>query len=124
MKKAVDNKETKQSEAKPEKKETMGITAKKVGDFSDWYTQVVLKAELADYSAVSGCMVIRPLGYAIWEKIRQASEERLNKLGVKNAYFPLFIPEFLPFLAAFFAILPYKSRIRLDFKLILLAIGA
>ncbi|MBW2993663.1 proline--tRNA ligase [Candidatus Woesearchaeota archaeon] len=71
----------------------MGMTIKKEKDFSGWFTQVVQKSKLADYSAVSGCMVIRELGYAIWENIKKISEERLYKLGIKPAYFPLLIPE-------------------------------
>ena len=74
---------------------TLGITAKKDSDFSEWYTQAVVKAELADYTLVSGCMVLRPYGYSIWEKIVAAVDVRLKKLGVKNCYFPLFIPESL-----------------------------
>jgi len=73
----------------------VGLTAKKADNFSDWYTQVVIKSELADYSIVSGCMVIRPLGMSIWDNIRGACEPKLKELGVQNAYFPLFIPESL-----------------------------
>jgi prolyl-tRNA synthetase len=72
-----------------------GITVKKEENFSEWYTQVVQKSGLADYSSVSGCMVIRELGYAIWDNIKKICEERLYKLGIKPAYFPLFIPESL-----------------------------
>ena len=75
------------------KEEQKGITVKKEADMADWYSQVVIKAELADYSSIRGCLVIRPYGYAIWEKIMEYFNERLKKLGVKNAYFPLFIPE-------------------------------
>ncbi len=75
------------------KTDRLGITAKKENNFSEWYTQVVLKAELADYSAVKGCMVIRPLGYALWEKIQEYFNARIKKHNVKNVYFPLFIPE-------------------------------
>lgn len=71
----------------------LGITAKKADDFAEWYPQVVLKAELADYSPVKGCMVIRPRGYAIWEAIQARFQKRLDALNVRNAYFPLFIPE-------------------------------
>jgi prolyl-tRNA synthetase len=94
MKKAVDKKEIKQ-EPKAEKKETVGITAKKVGDFSDWYTQVIQKAELAEYTDVSGCYVFRPTAYSIWEKVQKFFDGKIKKSGVKNAYFPLFIPEHL-----------------------------
>ena len=64
-------------------------------DFSKWYLDVVRKAELADYSPVKGCMVIRPYGYAIWELIQQALDARIKATGHVNAYFPLFIPESL-----------------------------
>jgi prolyl-tRNA synthetase len=64
-------------------------------DFSRWYLDVVRRAELADYSPVKGCMVIRPYGYAIWELIQQALDRRLKATGHVNAYFPLFIPESL-----------------------------
>lgn len=62
-------------------------------DFSEWYQDIVLQARLADYSPVKGCMVIRPNGYAIWERIQRDLDQRIKKTGAKNAYFPLFIPE-------------------------------
>jgi prolyl-tRNA synthetase len=77
--------------AKKEKKE-IGITADK-DDFSDWFTQLMLKADLADYTDVSGCMVFKPASYEIWEKIRNLCDERFKKIGIQNCYFPLFIPE-------------------------------
>jgi prolyl-tRNA synthetase len=61
-------------------------------DFSQWYLDVVRRTELADYSPVKGCMVIRPYGYAIWELIQQALDRRFKATGHVNAYFPLFIP--------------------------------
>jgi prolyl-tRNA synthetase len=64
-------------------------------DFSRWYLDVVQRAELADYSPVKGCMVIRPYGYAIWELIQQQLDARFKQTGHVNAYFPLFIPESL-----------------------------
>jgi prolyl-tRNA synthetase len=64
-------------------------------DFSKWYLDVVRRAELADYSPVKGCMVIRPYGYAIWELIQQAFDREFKRTGHVNAYFPLFIPESL-----------------------------
>jgi prolyl-tRNA synthetase len=64
-------------------------------DFGRWYLDVVRKAELADYSPVKGCMVIRPYGYAIWELMQQALDRRFKATGHVNAYFPLFIPESL-----------------------------
>ena len=66
---------------------------KKSKDFSQWYTDVILKAELADYAPVRGCMVFKPYGYAIWENIQKILDEQIKKAGVKNAYFALFIPE-------------------------------
>ena len=64
-------------------------------DFSQWYTDVVLKAELADYGMVKGCMAIKPYGFQIWEKIRAGLNERLMATGHQNVYLPLFIPESL-----------------------------
>jgi hypothetical protein len=64
-------------------------------DFGRWYIDVVRRAELADYSPVKGCMVIRPYGYAIWELMQQALDRRFKETGHVNAYFPLFIPESL-----------------------------
>jgi prolyl-tRNA synthetase len=64
-------------------------------DFSRWYVDIVRRAELADYSPVKGCMVIRPYGYAIWELIQQALDREIKRTGHLNAYFPLFIPESL-----------------------------
>ncbi len=64
-------------------------------DFSQWYIDVILKAELADYSPVRGCMVIRPYGYTLWENMQQLLDGRFKATGHKNAYFPLFIPESL-----------------------------
>ena len=64
-------------------------------DFSAWYLDVVRRAELADYSPVKGCMVIRPYGYAIWELIQQELDRRFKETGHVNAYFPIFIPESL-----------------------------
>lgn len=62
-------------------------------DFPQWYQDVVLQAKLADHSPVKGCMVIRPNGYSIWEAIRNDLDDRIKQEGVRNAYFPLFIPE-------------------------------
>ncbi len=64
-------------------------------DFGRWYIDVVRRAELADYSPVKGCMVIRPYGYAIWELMQQGLDKRFKATGHVNAYFPLFIPESL-----------------------------
>ena len=75
-----------------ENKDTKGIEVEK-DEFSEWFTQIMLKADLADYSSVSGMMVYRPRAYAIWESIVREVDKRFKKLGIKNAYFPLFIPE-------------------------------
>jgi len=75
-----------------EPKKTQGMLYKK-SDFENWYPEVILKAEVADYSAVSGCIVLRPYGYAVWEKVVKVVDEHLKRMGVKNAYFPLLIPE-------------------------------
>ena len=62
-------------------------------DFPKWYTDVILKTQLVDYGPVKGTMVIRPYGYAIWENIQKELDVRFKKTGVKNAYFPLLIPQ-------------------------------
>jgi prolyl-tRNA synthetase len=71
----------------------MGLTVKKAEDFSEWYTQVVVKSGLADYAPVKGCMIFRELSYAIWEKIQETFNEKIKATEHKNVYFPLFIPE-------------------------------
>ncbi|MFH0867885.1 MAG: proline--tRNA ligase [Candidatus Woesearchaeota archaeon] len=78
----------------PKKEEKLGINVKKADDFSEWYNEVVIKAELAEHSVIKGFMVIRPTGYAIWENIQGYFNKRIKKLGVKNAYFPLLIPDY------------------------------
>ena len=77
-----------------EKKMVEQITAMDV-DFAQWYTDVVKKAELVDYSGVKGCMIIRPYGYAIWENIQHDLDARFKRLGHENVYMPMFIPESL-----------------------------
>ena len=62
-------------------------------DRSRWYTDIVQQAELADYAPVKGCMVIRPYGYALWERIQSALDGMIKETGHQNAYFPLLIPE-------------------------------
>lgn len=64
-------------------------------DFAQWYTDVVKKAELVDYTSVKGCMVIKPAGYAIWENIQKELDQRFKETGVENVYLPMFIPESL-----------------------------
>lgn len=77
-----------------EKKLVEAITSMDV-DFAQWYTDVVKKAELIEYSSVKGCMVIKPAGYAIWEKIQAEVDRRFKATGVENVYMPMFIPESL-----------------------------
>lgn len=77
-----------------EKKLVEAITSMDV-DFAQWYTDVVKKAELCDYTSVKGCMVIKPAGYALWENIQSELDRRFKATGVQNVYMPLFIPESL-----------------------------
>ena len=77
-----------------DKKMVEEITSMDV-DFAQWYTDVVKKAELVDYTSVKGCMVIKPAGYAIWELLQRQLDERFKKAGVENVYLPMFIPESL-----------------------------
>ena len=67
--------------------------AKRSENYSQWYNDIVMKAGLAENSAVRGCMVIKPYGYAIWEKMQQALDKMFKDTGHENAYFPLFIPK-------------------------------
>ena len=77
-----------------EKKLVEAITSMEE-DFAQWYTDVVKKAELMDYSSVRGCMIFKPAGYAIWENIQKELDRRFKETGVENVYMPLFIPESL-----------------------------
>ena len=77
-----------------DKKLVEAITSMDV-DFAQWYTDVVKKAELIDYSSVKGCMIIKPAGYAIWELIQNQLDADFKKTGVENVYMPMFIPESL-----------------------------
>jgi len=76
-------------------KEDIGITVSKEADFSEWYTQVVLKAKLADYAPVKGLIVLRPEGYSIWESLRNTFDEKFSKNGIRNGFLPILIPESL-----------------------------
>jgi prolyl-tRNA synthetase len=71
------------------------VITKREQDYSKWYNDIVIEADLADHSAVRGCMVIKPTGYAIWEKMQQALDKMFKDTGHVNAYFPLFIPKSL-----------------------------
>ena len=77
-----------------DKKMVEQITSMEV-DFAQWYTDVVKKADLIDYTSVKGCMVFKPAGYAIWELIQKQMDERFKETGVENVYLPMFIPESL-----------------------------
>ncbi len=70
-----------------------GMNSKKEENFSEWYTQVIEKAELIEYSPVSGCIILRPRSYYVWERIRNFLDEKIKSKGIKNVYFPLLIPE-------------------------------
>lgn len=73
----------------------IGITVKKDENFSEWYTQVVIKAELADYAPVKGLIVLRPYGYSIWESLKSSLDEKLKGTGHENGFLPVLIPESL-----------------------------
>jgi prolyl-tRNA synthetase len=76
-----------------EKERTLKEITPRSADFSQWYLDVVLKAEMADYGPVKGCMVIRPYGFAVWEAMQADLDRRIKETGHVNAYFPLFIPK-------------------------------
>jgi len=76
-----------------DKKQDAGITVKKDENFSEWYTQLITKAELIDYTDVSGCYVLRPRAYFMWEKVHEYFDKRIKAMGIKNTSFPLLIPE-------------------------------
>jgi prolyl-tRNA synthetase len=71
----------------------VGVTIKKNEDFSEWYTEVVLKSGMAEYSPIKGCMILREHSYAIWEKIQEVFNKKIKETGHNNVYFPMFIPE-------------------------------
>ena len=80
--------------ANDNKKIVEKITSRDV-DFAQWYTDIVKNADLADYSGVKGCMIIRPYGYAIWENIQRIMDDKFKETGHENVYMPMFIPESL-----------------------------
>ena len=86
-----ESKDLGQNDKSNKTREIKGLTFRKNENFSEWYSELVQKAELADYAPIRGFMVIRPNAYAIWEKIQEYFNEILKKKGVRNAYFPLFI---------------------------------
>jgi len=76
-------------------KQDVGITIGKKDDFSEWYTQVVLKAKLADYAPVKGLIVLRPDGYSIWESLKSTFDKKFARNGIRNGFLPILIPESL-----------------------------
>src|SRR4030066_1272235 len=70
-----------------------GVAVNKFYYFSEWYTEVVLKSGMAEYSPIKGCMIIREHAYAIWEKIQEVFNKKIKETGHNNVYFPMFIPE-------------------------------
>ena len=73
----------------------IGITVKKSEDFSEWYTQTVIKSELVDYAPVKGLIVLRPDGYSIWESLKSSLDEKFSATGHRNGFLPILIPESL-----------------------------
>ncbi|XP_061172906.1 bifunctional glutamate/proline--tRNA ligase-like [Saccostrea echinata] len=101
-----DKKDKKKDKKVPEKKEgdkpkddkgdhkkvtRLGLEAKKEENLSDWYSQIITKAELIEYYDVSGCYILRPWSYSIWESIKEFFDREIKKIGVENAYFPMFV---------------------------------
>jgi len=84
----------KEEKREKQEKHELGISADK-DEFSEWFTQLMIKADLADYTKVSGCMVLKPASYSMWEKASSEIDLRFKKYGMQNVYFPLFIPESL-----------------------------
>ena len=74
------------------KVQELAITAKKEENISEWYTQVIQKADLIEYTDVSGCIIFKPNSFQVWESIQQYFDKLIKKSGVRNAYFPMFIP--------------------------------
>ncbi|XP_059927480.1 bifunctional glutamate/proline--tRNA ligase isoform X7 [Gadus macrocephalus] len=77
----------------PKKQTRLGLEAKKEENLSDWYSQVITKSEMIEYYDVSGCYVLRPWSYAIWESIKEFFDAGIKKLGVENCYFPMFVSQ-------------------------------
>ncbi|MAG60287.1 proline--tRNA ligase [archaeon] len=84
-----------QDSKKQDKKANLGLTVTKEENFSEWFTQLIQKSELMDYSPVSGCYILRPRSYFIWETIKEYFDKKIKADGVENCYFPMFIPESL-----------------------------
>ncbi|MCQ2816097.1 MAG: hypothetical protein MJ252_02415 [archaeon] len=99
--KKTEEKKKEKKEKKPEEKKgnkdedinVVGMTVKKEENFPDWFSEVITKSEMIDYYDISGCYILRPWSYEIWERIQAFLDERFKKYGVKNAYFPMFVSE-------------------------------
>jgi len=78
---------------KSDASQSLGVSAKKAEDFSKWYQQLVVRSELIDYYDISGCYILRPWSYEIWEHVKEFLDTEFKKLGVKNCYFPMFVPK-------------------------------
>ena len=99
-KKEPKKQQEKQSKKEPENKgqqghqvTRLGMEAKKEESLADWYSQVIVKAELLEYYDVSGCYILRPWSYSIWEQIQGFFDAEIKKLGVQNCYFPIFVSQ-------------------------------
>ncbi|XP_035682463.1 bifunctional glutamate/proline--tRNA ligase-like [Branchiostoma floridae] len=77
----------------PKKVTRLGLEAKKEENLSDWYSQVITKSEMIEYYDVSGCYILRPMSYSIWEKIKDFFDAEIKKMGVDNVYFPIFVSQ-------------------------------
>ncbi|KAM8945260.1 bifunctional glutamate/proline--tRNA ligase isoform 2-T2 [Pelodytes ibericus] len=77
----------------PKKQTRLGLEAKKEENLSDWYSQVITKSEMIEYYDVSGCYILRPWAFAIWESIKEFFDREIKKLGVENCYFPMFVSQ-------------------------------
>jgi prolyl-tRNA synthetase len=91
--KVQDTKLAKVAKPQDDKEVQIGITVKKMEDFSTWYSQVVVRTEMLEYYDISGCYIIRPWGYNIWKTIQHFFGGAIEDLGVEDCYFPMFIPE-------------------------------
>ena len=87
------SKKEKESSSDGKKETLLGLSAKKSENFADWYTQAITMSEMIDYSDISGCYILRPWAYSIWESIQSWFDNEIKQLGVKNTYFPLFVSE-------------------------------
>ncbi|KAF2861805.1 prolyl-tRNA synthetase [Piedraia hortae CBS 480.64] len=89
----ADPKQKAESKQKSDEPKLIGITCKKSEDFSDWYQQSLIKGEMIEYTDIPGCFIYLPKSYGIWERIQRFFNDHIEKLGVENVYFPLFISE-------------------------------